>query len=59
MPELKKYFQYAPISGTIEEINATLSGQPNLLNKAPETDGWLCKIKLSDPAEVHQLSRPL
>ncbi|KAH6917318.1 glycine dehydrogenase [Coprinopsis sp. MPI-PUGE-AT-0042] len=46
---------YAPISGTIEEINASLSGQPNLLNKAPETDGWLCKIKLSDPAEVEKL----
>ena len=44
--------QYAPVSGSIEEINETLSSEPGLLNKSPEEKGWLCKIKLSDPAEV-------
>ncbi|KAG7099287.1 hypothetical protein E1B28_001146 [Marasmius oreades] len=46
---------YAPVSGKIEEINETLSSQPNLLNKSPEGKGWLCKIKLSDPSEIEKL----
>ncbi|KAF9499719.1 glycine cleavage system H protein, partial [Pleurotus eryngii] len=46
---------YAPVSGTIEEINETLSSEPGLLNKSPEDKGWLCKIKLSDTSEVEKL----
>ncbi|PFH54541.1 hypothetical protein AMATHDRAFT_107 [Amanita thiersii Skay4041] len=46
---------YAPVSGTIEQINETLSTQPGLLNKSPEDKGWLCKIRLSDPTEVEEL----
>ncbi|WRT68085.1 glycine cleavage system H protein [Kwoniella shivajii] len=46
---------YAPVSGIIEEINETLADQPGLLNKAPQGDGWLCKLKLSDPSEFEAL----
>ncbi|KIK06928.1 hypothetical protein K443DRAFT_673819 [Laccaria amethystina LaAM-08-1] len=46
---------YAPVSGTIEEINEKLSSEPGLLNKSPEDKGWLCKIKLHDPSEVERL----
>jgi len=46
---------YAPVSGTIEEINEKLSSEPGLLNKSPEDRGWLCKIKLHDPLEVEKL----
>ncbi|KAI0652233.1 glycine cleavage H-protein-domain-containing protein [Trametes meyenii] len=46
---------FAPISGTVEEINETLNDQPGLLNKSPEEKGWLCKIKLSDPSELEKL----
>ncbi|KAG6845783.1 translation elongation factor Tu [Tephrocybe sp. NHM501043] len=46
---------YAPVSGTIEEINEALSDRPNLLNKSPEEKGWLCKIKLSNPDEMDGL----
>ncbi|KIM48141.1 hypothetical protein M413DRAFT_439861 [Hebeloma cylindrosporum] len=46
---------YAPVSGTIEAINENLSGEPGLLNKSAEDKGWLCKIKLSDPAELDKL----
>jgi glycine cleavage system H lipoate-binding protein len=31
--------QYAPISGTIHEINSNLNDQPGLLNKSPEDEG--------------------
>ncbi|KAF5314069.1 hypothetical protein D9611_006858 [Ephemerocybe angulata] len=46
---------YAPVSGKIEAINDTLSEQPGLLNKSPEDKGWLCKIKLTEPAELEAL----
>ncbi|KAF9650500.1 glycine cleavage H-protein [Thelephora ganbajun] len=46
---------YAPISGTIQEINENLNDQPGLLNKSPEDEGWLCKIKVSDPTELDSL----
>ncbi|KAI8980651.1 glycine cleavage H-protein-domain-containing protein [Trametes punicea] len=46
---------FAPVSGTVEEINETLNDQPGLLNKSPEDKGWLCKIKVSDPAELEKL----
>ncbi|CAL1695421.1 unnamed protein product [Somion occarium] len=46
---------YAPISGSVEEVNGELNGQPGLLNKSPEGDGWLCKIKLTDPSEIESL----
>ncbi|KAI0815130.1 single hybrid motif-containing protein [Irpex lacteus] len=46
---------YAPISGTVEAVNEALAGQPGLLNKSPEDEGWLCKIKVSDAAELDNL----
>ncbi|KAF8350002.1 glycine cleavage H-protein-domain-containing protein [Amanita rubescens] len=46
---------YAPVSGTIEEINEILSDEPGWLNKSPEDKGWLCKIRLSDPSEMNEL----
>ncbi|KAK7064163.1 glycine cleavage system H protein [Favolaschia claudopus] len=46
---------YAPVSGTIEAVNEALATQPALLNKSPEEQGWLCKIKLSEPSEMEKL----
>jgi len=46
---------YAPVSGTVEEVNQQLDEQPGLLNKSPESDGWLCKIKVTNPAELDGL----
>lgn len=39
---------FMPISGKIIEVNALLSDQPELINTAPYTDGWMVKIELSD-----------
>ena len=44
--------QYAPVSGVVEEVNTKLAEQPGLLNKSPEDQGWLCRIKIKDAAEV-------
>jgi glycine cleavage system H protein len=48
---------YAPVSGEIVEINTKLSSQPELINTSPYTDGWIFKVKLSQPAEVDSLKK--
>ena len=46
---------YAPVSGTVTEVNTALSGEPGLINTAPETGGWIYKIAISDAAELETL----
>ena len=46
---------YSPVSGTITEVNQNLSGEPGLINSAPETDGWIFRIALDNPAELDGL----
>jgi glycine cleavage system H protein len=43
---------YAPVGGEVLEINARLDGEPALVNRAPYTDGWMIKLRLSDQAEL-------
>jgi glycine cleavage system H protein len=45
----------APMSGEILEVNEALSADPDKINQAPYGDGWLVKVRLSDPAEADQL----
>ena len=44
-----------PVTGTIVEVNSSLEETPGGLNKSPEGDGWLAKIKVSDLSEVESL----
>ena len=46
---------YAPVSGTVTEANAALEGTPDLVNSAPEGEGWFFRLKLSDPAQLEGL----
>jgi glycine cleavage system H protein len=41
----------APLSGEIIEVNETLSDSPQMINEDPYGEGWLVKVRLSDPAE--------
>lgn len=43
---------YAPVSGTIAEVNARLADDPGLINRDPFGAGWLVKIKPANPAEL-------
>jgi glycine cleavage system H protein len=45
----------APLSGEITEANETLSETPEKVNEDPYGEGWLVKIKLSDPSEADGL----
>ena len=46
---------YAPISGTVEEINADLVDTPEILNTSPYEDGWMIKIRMSNAADANGL----
>jgi glycine cleavage system H protein len=46
---------YAPVSGTITEVNAALEDQPELLNSDPYGEGWICRIEMSDPGQFDAL----
>jgi len=44
-----------PVSGTILEANGVLEEKPGTINKGPETDGWIAKIRVSDQGELEGL----
>lgn len=46
---------YAPIAGTVLEVNAALATQPDLINQGAEGDGWFVKLKPADPAAIEAL----
>ena len=46
---------YAPVGGTVTAINASLEDAPDLVNSAPESDGWLWDMTLADLAELDGL----
>jgi glycine cleavage system H protein len=46
---------YAPVSGTIAEVNTALADAPERINDDPYGDGWMFEIEMSDPSEVEQL----
>ena len=41
----------APLSGEIVEVNAALADTPEKINEDPYGEGWMVKVKLSDPSE--------
>lgn len=49
---------YSPLSGTVTEVNADLSGNPALLNTDPFGQGWIYRMKASAPAEIEALLTP-
>ena len=46
---------YAPLSGEIVAVNEGVGERPELINEDPYGQGWLVRIKLSDPAESDEL----
>jgi glycine cleavage system H protein len=45
----------APLSGEVIEINEALVNSPELVNEDPYGEGWLVKVRLSDPSEADEL----
>jgi glycine cleavage system H protein len=46
---------YAPVSGSITEVNADLADAPERLNEDPYGEGWICVIEVRDAAELDKL----
>jgi glycine cleavage system H protein len=46
---------FAPLSGEIVEVNEALADSPERINVDPYGEGWMIKVRLSDPSEVDQL----
>lgn len=46
---------YAPVSGTVTEVNQALENNPGLVNSDPYGEGWIFKLEPADPAEVETL----
>ena len=45
----------APLSGEIVDVNPALSDQPETVNEDPYGEGWLIKVRLSDPSQTESL----
>jgi glycine cleavage system H protein len=46
---------FAPLSGEVLEVNEALSDAPERVNDDPYGEGWMIKVKLSEPSEVDSL----
>ena len=46
---------YSPVAGTVDEVNAALSNEPEKINQDPFGEGWICRLVGYDRAEVETL----
>jgi glycine cleavage system H protein len=46
---------FMPVSGEILEVNPALEETPDVVNKDPYGNGWMVKIKITNPSEVNDL----
>ncbi len=46
---------FAPVGGTVTEVNTRLDTEPGIVNAAPEGEGWICRLSGVAPAEFDAL----
>jgi glycine cleavage system H protein len=46
---------FSPVSGEVIEVNELLSEKPELVNTDPYVEGWMIRMRLSDPTEMDSL----
>lgn len=46
---------FSPLAGEVVEVNQRLEKEPQLVNSSPYGDGWMVKLKLSDPSGKKEL----
>jgi len=46
---------YAPVSGKVVAVNASLEKAPEVVNQSPYEQGWLVRVAVTDPAESEKL----
>jgi len=48
---------YLPVDGVITELNPKLANSPELVNTDPYGEGWMVKIKVSNPGDIDKFDR--
>jgi len=48
---------YAPVSGTVTEVNVGLPDSPETINEDPYGDAWMIRVEMSDPDELEDLMK--
>ena len=46
---------FLPVGGAVIEFNETLNDAPELVNKDPYGEGWMVKVRMSDPSQLDTL----
>jgi glycine cleavage system H protein len=46
---------YMPLDGEVVEVNVALEDAPELVNSRPYSEGWMIRIRISDPAQIDEL----
>ncbi|MBI1886439.1 MAG: glycine cleavage system protein GcvH [Chloroflexi bacterium] len=46
---------FSPVSGEVFEANGALADRPELVNQSPYADGWMIRVRLSDPSQQERL----
>jgi glycine cleavage system H protein len=49
---------YAPVDGTVVDVNGKLADQPELVNRDPYGNGWMIVVQLTNPAQLGELLTP-
>jgi len=49
---------YSPMAGEIEAVNEALDKDPAAINRDPYGDGWMVRMRMSDPADLNNLMDP-
>jgi len=49
---------YAPVSGKVVEVNASLSDKPETINEDAYGDGWLFVVEMADAEQLNELLDP-
>ena len=47
---------YAPVEGTVLEVNTAITDNPDLIHEDPYGDGWVVKIEAANPDDVKELT---
>ena len=46
---------YAPVSGEVVEVNSAVEDEPALVNRSAESEGWFCKLRITDQSQLTKL----
>lgn len=49
---------FMPVAGEVLEVNEKISSNPEVVNKDPYGDGWMIRIKITNPAQLSELLSP-